>query len=383
VRFSVRPEALDDYAKLVERNGINLSLANVHLAGESRLENTEGLWIQHLVEAHTQTVDRMLGSLSQGFHQLGASADELVRTAAHYHSGDQASAANLDSTYPGSPRPPIGAPGPVITQRPGEEGPTEANAGDDIRNPLAHLTEPRDPPDFSDPMALFNTMGDYLSPTWWINQVLNDTIGVNPIEYVNQVVVGDWSGFARCGTMWAQLASAADDIGDNLDNGLRWLAADWQGKAGDAAMHYFDYAGKALRSHADVFRVLHDKYVEVARGVWLCSRTLADIIKAIMDTALVAGLAVLAAATLSWTGIGAGISWSVAAWQCSRILKLWGEASAAIATTQTLITGFVGMATSPDDVTLREITPLPMPAVDYDHPGAAPEPARTSQKGEL
>ncbi|MFL6118885.1 hypothetical protein [Actinophytocola sp.] len=115
----------------------------------------------------------------------------------------------------------------MSSQRPGEQGPTEAVAGDDIRNPLTHLTEPGNPPDFSDPMALFNTLGDYLSPTWWINQVLNDTIGVNPMEYVNQLVVGDWKGFARCGTMWPQLAGAADDIGDNLDNGLRWLAADW------------------------------------------------------------------------------------------------------------------------------------------------------------
>ncbi|MFL6118886.1 hypothetical protein [Actinophytocola sp.] len=88
-------------------------------------------------------------------------------------------------------------------------------------------------------------------------------------------------------------------------------------------------------------------------------------------------------ASLSWTGIGAGISWSVAAWQCSQILKLWGEASSAIATIQTLITGFAGMATSPDEITLREITPLPMPVVGYDHLGVAPEPARPRQKGEL
>lgn len=98
--FFVRPEALDDYAKLIERNGINLSLTNVHLAGESRLENTEGLWIQHLLDAHTQTVDRMLTSLSQGFNQMGASADELARTAAYYRSVDHAQAVNLDNVYP-------------------------------------------------------------------------------------------------------------------------------------------------------------------------------------------------------------------------------------------------------------------------------------------
>ncbi|GAB3447558.1 hypothetical protein [Actinophytocola sediminis] len=381
--FLVRPDALDKYAKLVERNGINLALTNVHLADNSRLANTEGGWIQHLVDAHEQTVDRMLSSVSQGFHQLGASTEELTRTAAHYRSVDHASAANLDTTYPGAPRPAIGAPAPVPAQRPDVQGPFHAVGGDDIHNPLVHLTEPGDPPDFSDPMALFNIMGDYLSPTWWINQVLNDTIGVNPMEEINKVVVGDWKGFARCGSMWAQLAAAADDIGDNLDNGLRWLGADWHGKAGDAALHYFDNAGKALHSHAEVFRAFHDRYVEVARDVWLCSKTLADIIKLIMDTAIVAGLAVLAGGALSWTGVGAGISWSFAAWECKQILDLWGEATNVISRAQMVITGFVGMVTSPDETELREITPLPMPAVGYDHPGAVPEPARPRQRGEL
>jgi len=181
---------------------------------------------------------------------------------------------------------------------------------------------------------------------------------------------------------WEQLASATGAIGDNVDNGLRWLAADWQGQAGDAAMHYFDYMGTSLHSHRDVFEFLHDKYVEMARDVWLVSKTLADLIKAIMDHAIVAGLAVLGAAGLSWTGVGAGISWSVAAWECSQILKLWAEASGKIATIQTAITGFVGLFTGPDAVSLREITPQPMPATDYDHPGARPEPARPPRKGE-
>jgi hypothetical protein len=44
VGYFVRPEALDSYATLVERNGINLSLTNVHLGGETELGNVEGSW---------------------------------------------------------------------------------------------------------------------------------------------------------------------------------------------------------------------------------------------------------------------------------------------------------------------------------------------------
>lgn len=380
--FAVQPDALTKYATLIERNGINLSLTNLHLVSETTLGNTDGEWLQHLVDAHTQTVERMSDSLFQGFNVMGESADELARSGDHYRAVDRSTEANLDATYPGSPRPRIDEPGPVPTTVPGKQGPYEAHAGDDIAHPLSFLTDPGTPTEFSDPMELFNTMGDYLSPTWWMNQVLNDTIGFNPMEKVNQLLIGDWQGFARCAMAWEQLGQASGAIGDNVENGLRWLAADWQGRAADAAVHYFDYLGKSLVSHRDVFHVLHDKYVEIARDVWLASKTLADAIKAIMDAVVMVGLALLAAYGLSWTGVGSGASWGVAAWQCSRILELWSGASGVISTTQTAITGFVGFLTSPDGITLKEITPVKVPVVDYDHPGVAPEPTRPKRKGE-
>jgi len=179
--FAVKPDAVAKYATLIERNGLNLSLTKVHLSAETTLGNTDGLWIQHLVDAHTQTVERMSNSLFEGFHVMGESADELKRTADHYRTMDRAAAADLDATYPASRRPPIDRPVPVevTTRDGGRQGPYEpAVAGDDVADPLAFLTEPGTPSEFSDPLALFNAMGDYLSPTWWINQVLNDTIGV-------------------------------------------------------------------------------------------------------------------------------------------------------------------------------------------------------------
>jgi hypothetical protein len=102
--FAVQPQALVEFAALVERNGINLSLSNVHLSAESNLGNTDGLWLQHLIDAHIPTLDRMSGSLYRAFHVMGASADELARTADHYRTTDQAAEANLDATYPASPQ---------------------------------------------------------------------------------------------------------------------------------------------------------------------------------------------------------------------------------------------------------------------------------------
>jgi uncharacterized protein YukE len=369
--FAVVPEALARYASLVERNGNSLSQANTYLNNEMKLANADGVWLQLLLPTHIETVNRMSGYLVQGAHTMGTSAEELAQAANHYRTADQAGEASLDASYPPARRPHTEAPRPVPATRHGEQGPVAAMAGDDVKDPLSFLTEPGTPGDFSDPLALFNLAGDYLSPTAMVDQVLNDTIGVNPMDVVNQLVVGDWKGFATCALVWEQLAKAADAMGNNVDNGLRWLASDWQGHAGDAAVEYFDRMGKALTSHRDTFEFLHDKYRELARDVWLASKTLADLVKLIMDKALTAAIAAAAGWALTATGAGASVSWSFAAYQYLEIIKLWGEATSVMAGVQTLITGFVALATRPDGPAFREINPIPVPLDPYNHPGVA------------
>lgn len=369
VGFVVAPEALDKYAALVERNSNNMSLTNAYLDAETKIGNTDGLWIQWVLGAHNEIVDRMSSSLVQGSHTMGASAEELTRAAGHYRAADQAAEASLDASYPPSQRPFVDQPRPTPATRHGEQGPTEAVAGDDVKDPLSFLTEPGTPSEYSDPLALFNRIGDLLSPSACINQIFADTIGVNPMDYVNGLLVGDWKGIATCAMAWEQLAKAADAMGDNVNNGLRWLAPDWQGHAGDAAVEYFDRVGKALISHRDVFQLLHDKYVEMARDVWLASKTLADLIKMAMDKAATAAIAAAAGWALAATGAGAGVSWGIAASQYLEIIKLWGDATSVIAGVQTAITGFVAFFTTPDAITIGEVNPIPVPLANYNHPG--------------
>lgn len=251
-----------------------------------------------------------------------------------------------------------------------------------MENPLKHLNPPAQPQEFTDPMKFFNVVSDLVSPSWWINQVLNDTIGVNPLKFITHYFIGDWEGFARCGLMWDDLSKATGAIGENVKGGLTWLATWWQGNAADAAVYYFDYMRQSLYSHRDVMHQLHDKYLEVARGVWNAARSLTDILKMLLDNLIVAGIAVLGAAAFSWTGVGAGISLLVAGYECKQIFKLWDEATGLISKTQAGIEAFVGFLQSKQADVLRDITPRPMPASDYDHPGAKPAPAGPRAKGE-
>ncbi|HCT81738.1 MAG TPA: hypothetical protein DGT23_35195 [Micromonosporaceae bacterium] len=373
MNLQVKPDTLLLYGELVARTGLNMSLVGVDLAQNMKLGSTDGLWLQTLITAHEETTARMSDSIDRGFRAMTGSGTELKRTATYYQATDQKSAADLDSTYPASARPAIDTPTPGIVDVPGKAGPYEANAGTDVEDPSQHTKPPGQPQEFTDPLKFFNVVSDFMSPSWWMNQVLNDTIGCNPLEFVVDKLVGDWEGFARCAVVWEHMSKATGAIGENVKCGLTWLAADWQGQAADAAVHYFDYTRQALDSHRDVLHHLHEKYLDVARGVWNAARSLADLLKSILDNVIVAGVAVLAAWWLSWTGVGAGISLAVAALECANIWRLWDAVTGRVSDTQTLIEGFVGFIQSQEAHVLNDVEPTAMPATDYDHPAVAPE----------
>jgi len=59
------PALYDSLAAVVQPNtdSVNVVLrANVHLSAEANLGNTDGLWLQHLVNAHIPTLDRVSSS---------------------------------------------------------------------------------------------------------------------------------------------------------------------------------------------------------------------------------------------------------------------------------------------------------------------------------
>lgn len=75
--FAVQPDALGKYATLVERNGINLSLTNGHLVTETKLGNTDGVWLQHLVDAHADGgayVEQRLSGMAEVWPKVAAFA---------------------------------------------------------------------------------------------------------------------------------------------------------------------------------------------------------------------------------------------------------------------------------------------------------------------
>lgn len=368
MEFKVEPQTVRRCGEQVGRNGQIMWQVRSHLETHLQLGSTAGLLLQTLSGAHHETRDRISLSLAQGAQALQDSGVEFAKTADYYEATDRTAAANLDRQYDGSARPQVESP---AAYRPphldGQAGPHASGVGVDVADASSALRAPQRPAEFTDPMKFFNVVGDFLSPTWWINQVLNDTIGCNPLKFVAEHLIGDWEGFATCAIEWRILSDSADALSENIEYGMRWLAQDWQGQAADHAIAHLDRVRLAIDSHRDVLRRLHDKYLDVARGVWNAARALADLLKMLLDNIIIIGITMMAGTFLSWTGVGAGISWALCALECANIVRLWGDATKLISTTQTAIEGFVGFLQSQEADTLDEIHPKAMPGT-YSHP---------------
>lgn len=366
MNFQVDPDLLSAYGTLLDRNGNSLSQANSHLSLQMTLKPTDGVWIQTVVDAHEALVARMSESLVRGRDALETSAGEITKTADYYRSTDQNVAANMDATYPGSPRPYVGPPGEMRTQAPGGH---PNGADQDVEDPLQYLVCPATPPEFSEGiLAILSFAGDRFSPTWWITEVIDILWGFNPLEYVTHYLIGDWEGFARCALVWEQLSKAAGAVGGNVHNGLTWMSDGWHGHAADAAVSYFDYTDEALASHRDAFHEYYKVYYDVASDVWLCAKTLADFLKAIGDLVISIGLKFLSAKALSPTGVGAQALYALAAYDCWRALEIWAKVVEVLSTTQMAINGFASFCLTPTPDTINAVKVMRMPANDYDHP---------------
>lgn len=230
-----------------------------------------------------------------------------------------------------------------------------------------HLVPPGKPAEFQDPLAILNAISDGLSPSWWLNEVFAATIGFNPIQEVTQWVIGDWESFARCAKAYESLGKCLNSVGDSLKGGLGTLDSGWQGNAADAAHVYFQDLAKAIGDKQQDLQELHDEYMKAARGIWEFAKGAGDLIKEILDMAIIAAVEIAAGAALSWTGVGMAIAWALAALECVAIVKAWASVVGLINKTQMIVYmahGF-GMRVAG---TLGNPTSIPFPETTYSHP---------------
>ncbi|KAA9163638.1 hypothetical protein FPZ12_009035 [Amycolatopsis acidicola] len=96
-----------------------------------------------------------------------------------------------------------------------------------------------------------------------------------------------------------------------------------RGSAADQAFQYFSSVATIVRGYADGLASLRDKYLEAAKGAWEFAEAANDLVQQIFDQVFWAALEAGAGAALSETVIAPAVLWSLAALQCSAIVRDW------------------------------------------------------------
>ena len=360
VGFTVDAFQLGMYAGIVKNHQQDVTGAERFADKNLQIGAQPGL-IAGLIGSHEQAKTEILTALRSLEEVCEASGAELDRAWKMYDHTDQTSAGRLDQTYPdpGSP--------PSIPPLPGMPANPEPQAVLQTTFPAGRLTEPK-AGGFTNPVQILNDLGNLISPGYWLQKVLEGTIGVNPVQEFSNWVAGDWEQFAKASDTLNSLSFFCSDLGQDVKVNISALPTSWTGNAANEAFQYFNKLGDVVNDYSGGLAALRDKYREAAQGVWEFSESINDLIQSLFDNAFWASIEVAAGAALSETVVGTVALWALAALECKNIVDDWKQMTNLLMNIQNTIRIIHGGIL---DVVGASGTfqAHPLPA-GYDHPGA-------------
>ncbi|MEU4219605.1 hypothetical protein [Actinoplanes sp. NPDC026623] len=231
-----------------------------------------------------------------------------------------------------------------------------------------YLVAPGEPDDsmtngFANPFDLFN----YISPSAWINDLIEKTTGIDIFGYATDAFTGEWAALYKFGDAMASLAQTMQQIGIDIQTGAIKADQTWDGNASDGAYNYFSSLAATVSGQQPALNAAAKGYHDAARGAWQLSNQLGNLLQAIADEAIIMGIAAAAGTATAETGVGAIAGYGVAAYQAVQILKLVNKASQIINTAGTVILAafgggmdFAGQG--------GDLSAMPLPVTPYSVP---------------
>ncbi|MEV4621586.1 hypothetical protein AB0J74_23110 [Asanoa sp. NPDC049573] len=355
--FRVAPEALTGYARQVDRAGQDVVEIKSYLGRYVDAPKDGGEVFSVAKEGHVhaaETIDRTLARIAA---LLQESAPELDKAAAYYQSTDLAAAATLDAAFPGTQACPTAAVEIELA-----DNPCQYTSFVDSRDARSALRPPGDADQPANPLGFM----DLISPAHWANEAFSIVFGFDPIEWLQQRLFGDWEAFAAMAPVTANVGIGLSAVSYNLQSGNALLKSRWDGHAAESAYRFFTDADEAILTMRAPLDAVSRSYTEMAEAVWSMGEALGGVVKSMIDTAIVIGIAAAAGTALSWTGAGAVVGYGVAAGEVAYLLKLWGTATGLYQAIYAAVLAFRGKLTA--ELNDLDQAKLPELAGRYDHP---------------
>src|SRR6266511_9265 len=238
-------------------------------------------------------------------------------------------------------------------------------------DPTVYLTQPSEPDPsmangFVNPIDFFN----YVSPSAWVCKLIEEFAGTDPIGWITQWLAGDWEAIWKFGDAMGNLARFMQELGIEIQQGMLTLDQSWDGNASDAAYMYFSNLAAAISSQQTPLLDSGTSYHLAATGAWQFANQLGNLVQALADEAIIAGIMIGASTAAAGTGVGAAAAiggYAGSALFVARILDKVKKISQIINTGGTAVLGTFGLAI---DATAQvgHISNVPLPATGFSLP---------------
>ncbi len=289
--FSVRPEALDAYAKIVaDPGGASSALdykyvidAGKYIQDKVKLEDGAGGMFFNAIADKTKDVQQQLISDNTAINAvLVESGNGLTTSAQAYRKNDQSTAQNLDSKYQ-----PAG-----VTKL---DFKVDDNAP--MADPATKLTEPGEEGAVPDLVQQILDGAGYFSESDLVLKILG-WCGLDVMGWVKERFFGDFGAVAKVKNAIQHLSEFDAVAATNIAEGADIMLKSWSGNAADGARSYFDQLANAIEGRSVALGQLAQKYNDVLVGIQQCGSALEGLITGAIDAAIEAAAAVAAAGCL-------------------------------------------------------------------------------------
>jgi len=213
-----------------------------------------------------------------------------------------------------------------------------------VEDAARFLMEPAEPDatisqGYANPLDLINLA----SPSAWINALIADLTGVDVFEWCCDWISGDWAAIERFGTALRHLDECSIQLAINVQTASDTAGGHWRGHAADQAANYFNHLAVAVSAQHDDLVSAADAYHKASQGAWLLASQLGNILQALADRAIIAGITAAAGTVAAETGVGAAVGYAVTALVVMDMLRLINSAATKIQTAGGLILGVTGL----------------------------------------
>ncbi|MDI6098178.1 hypothetical protein QLQ12_06120 [Actinoplanes sp. NEAU-A12] len=174
-----------------------------------------------------------------------------------------------------------------------------------VQDPNAFLTPPTEPDEswtngFIDPAFLFN----YVSPTSWINELINSVTGKDVLGTITESIAGDWSKIWAFGDAMTNVGRWSEQVAVNVQQEILKLDSSWDGNANDAAYNYFTNLAVEISDLRFALTEIGESYRTAAKGAWGLATQMGNMLQALCDMAIAFCLVVAGSALTTSVGVG-------------------------------------------------------------------------------